>query len=1022
MKRAWHPEELVEHWSVVPEDWPLIEPKQSATRLGFTVLLKFFQYAGSFPRAPQDVPLSVVEHLAQQVGVPADTWAQYDWDSRTIERHRAQIRQHLGFREATVADSEALVTWLCGQILLTTRRPEHLQEAVAQRCRELRIEPPTPERLDRLIRSAVHREDTRVGSEILHRLSATTQGQLEALLGPAEAPPSTSDDSTPPLARALLQELRADPGRATLDNLFQEIAKLERIRALQLPPTLFDDIAPTVLQAYRQRVAVEEPYELRRHALPLRMTLLAAFCLLRGRDLTDILVDLLLELVHRLGAKAERKVEKALVDDLKRVHGKTGMLYRVAEASLDHPTGVVRDVIFPVVSETTLRDLLKEWKATGPFYRAHVQTVMRRAYRSHYRRMLPPLLATLAFRSNNATHQPLIRALALLKQYLPSRVRTYPLEEDVPLEGVIREPWREAVMETDAQGCQRVNRLTYELCVLQTLRDQLRCKEIWVVGADRYRNPDDDVPQDFAVRRSTYYAALKLPTQAADFIQQVQQEMRDELAALDRSLPRNADVTILPKAKGWIKLSPLAPQPEPRNLLALKMEISKRWPMTSLLDVLKETDLRVDFTRFFRSPTAWENLDRATLQYRLLLALYGLGTGAGLKRVALGNQTLAYKELLYVRHRFITPEAVRQSIAAIVNRLFETRLPHLWGEDITACASDSRHFRAWDQNLLTEWHARYGKPGIMIYWHVDRKAACIYSQLKTCASSEVAAMIEGVLRHCTTMEVDRQYVDSHGQSAVAFAFCHLLGFQLLPRLKAIHKQRLYRPETGSPEAYPNLQPVLRRPINWNLITPEYDNMIKYSTALRLGTAETDAILRRFTRHNVQHPTYTALLELGKARRTIFLCRYLRLRELRQEIHEGLNVVENWNSANDFILFGKGGEIATNRREDQELAMLALHLLQNALVYINTLMLQRVLSETAWATRLTVEDLRALTPLLHAHVSPYGHFLLDMLTRLDIELPLDAGYGGDTAPIIPERRPPASARRNRRAPAQQLALF
>jgi len=61
------------------------------------------------------------------------------------------------------------------------------------------------------------------------------------------------------------------------------------------------------------------------------------------------------------------------------------------------------------------------------------------------------------------------------------------------------------------------------------------------------------------------------------------------------------------------------------------------------------------------------------------------------------------------------PEAVRQSIAAIVNRLFEARLPQFWGDDITACASDSRHFRAWDQNLLTEWHVRYGKPGIMIY-------------------------------------------------------------------------------------------------------------------------------------------------------------------------------------------------------------------------------------------------------------------------------------------------------------------
>ena len=71
--------------------------------------------------------------------------------------------------------------------------------------------------------------------------------------------------------------------------------------------------------------------------------------------------------------------------------------------------------------------------------------------------------------------------------------------------------------------------------------------------------------------------------------------------------------------------------------------------------------------------------------------------------------------------------------------------------------------------------------------------------------------------------------------------------------------------------------MLRRAINWDFMAQEYDNMVQYATALRLGTAETDAILRRFTRNNLQHPTYKALVELGKARRTIFLCRYLRLR-------------------------------------------------------------------------------------------------------------------------------------------------
>lgn len=92
----------------------------------------------------------------------------------------------------------------------------------------------------------------------------------------------------------------------------------------------------------------------------------------------------------------------------------------------------------------------------------------------------------------------------------------------------------------------------------------------------------------------------------------------------------------------------------------------------------------------------------------------------------------------------------------------------------------------------------------MIYWHVEKHSTCIYSQLKSCSSSEVAAMIEGLLRHCTNMEVEKNYVDTHGQSEVAFAFCHLLGFQLMPRFKAIHAQKLYRPDVGMQESYPNL--------------------------------------------------------------------------------------------------------------------------------------------------------------------------------------------------------------------------
>lgn len=94
---------------------------------------------------------------------------------------------------------------------------------------------------------------------------------------------------------------------------------------------------------------------------------------------------------------------------------------------------------------------------------------------------------------------------------------------------------------------------------------------------------------------------------------------------------------------------------------------------------------------------------------------------------------------------------------------------------------------------------------------------------------------------------------------------------------------------------PRLQPAMTRPIRWDIVSEQYDQMIKYATAIRAGTASTEAILRRFTKANAIHPTYQAMIEVGRAQKTIFIARYLRERDLQREINEGLNVVESWNA-------------------------------------------------------------------------------------------------------------------------------
>ena len=121
------------------------------------------------------------------------------------------------------------------------------------------------------------------------------------------------------------------------------------------------------------------------------------------------------------------------------------------------------------------------------------------------------------------------------------------------------------------------------------------------------------------------------------------------------------------------------------------------------------------FTQHFTGTGTRTALDPDTLQRRLLLCLFGLGTHAGLKRICTTLPGESEQDFVYVRRRYLHPDALRNAIAEVVNAIFRIRASHIWGEGTTACASDAKQFGAWDQNLLTEWHMRYGGRGVMIY-------------------------------------------------------------------------------------------------------------------------------------------------------------------------------------------------------------------------------------------------------------------------------------------------------------------
>jgi TnpA family transposase len=968
-KVTYTDEELAEHFLLTSAERALVETcRGDVNRHSVAVLLKAVQYLGYFPEELSQVPPVIRTFIAHQLQLLWDQTTHYPRHPSTRDVHAALIRQHTGFRFPTGQDKQELETWLRTHGAPDAPTDEELRECAYARLRALGIELPASPELHRIVQAALRGFFQDVYDRVAARLTAPVCTALDALLvvGPEET-------------QSLFERLKAEPAAPGVKNLQQEVTKLHTLQTLGLPAEALADVPFKVLQLLKRRAHHEDASRMRAHPAPIRYTLLASFVHVRTMEVTDDAVRMTLEVIRRIDTQTEKHLEKTLLQDIKRVTGKVQLLYRIAEAVVETPDGTIRNVLFPCVKEATFHDLVAEAKASHPQYRSWYQAVMRQKFMRHYRRMLPLVLEHLSFRSENR-FQPVIEALAVIKQSLGTKGQYFPA--DVPVEGVVLPSWRETVIE-EHEGTTRINRQYYELCVLQRLERALKCKEIWVEGAYAFRNPSQDLPTNWSHedQRRAYYGTLQQPIEVTSFLDPLRHQLTQALTQFNRDLPRNPHVHLSTPAanedRRLFSVAPLVAQLEPQSLGHLKDLISQRYGMLDLLDIILEADRLVDFTRFFTHSGTKEVRSRDALRPLLLLDLFAEGTNTGIKRVANANQRYGFHELLYVRKHYFSADALRLANAAVVNKILALRNPQLWGEGYS-CASDGRRFESWRQNLMTEWRSRYKGYGILVYWHVETNAVCIYSQLRNFSFSEVAAMIEGLIRHDTEMRVEKNFVDSHGQSEVAFAFCHLLGgVRLMPRLKRIKYERLYLPEKGMTNTFPNLAGVLGRPIRWDLMAPQYDEMVKHAVALKLGTATPEALLKRFNSYNVTHPTYRALAELGKVEKTIYLCEYLSSLALRHEVEAGLNVVERWNEANDFIRYGRQGLFATNSREQQEISALCLQLVQNCLMLINSILVEQTVAHHQLLEQFSDDDRRGLTSLFYEHVNPYGLFELDV---------------------------------------------
>lgn len=459
---------FVEVWSLSFDDIGLIEGVNRSGRVWFAFQLSFFRERSRFPSRPGDVQADVVQYLSEQLGITAPDERDFEYGHVTARRHRAAILRHSSIRRAADRDRQALRGELAEMFQGAFGKIGDQVELGYRMSRARGYFVPSDKIMERLVRGARHDAVENLLARIADSLSDEARGKLEASL------------ADPKCATGFLS-LKADAGAATLESILAAARRLAFVNTLGLPFDAMTNVDLALVQRLSRRVDGETAAEMRRHGDTRRLGLFALHLMHRRAQMIDALIDLLLEIIHRMQTRSRRRVVGAIARDIERVHGKERLLVDMAIAAVDDPEGRVLEVIYPVASVARLKAVIEEDRAKGTLD-CRIQTVMRGSYASHYRRMVPPLLAVLQFRSNNASWRPILNALHLIQRWQQDGRRVVPV--DLAPEGSVPAKWREGVI--DASG--RLNVISFELCVLAQLRERVRAKEIWVDGADRYRN------------------------------------------------------------------------------------------------------------------------------------------------------------------------------------------------------------------------------------------------------------------------------------------------------------------------------------------------------------------------------------------------------------------------------------------------------------------------------------------------------------------------------------------------------
>ena len=533
--------------------------------------------------------------------------------------------------------------------------------------------------------------------------------------------------------------------------------------------------------------------------------------------------------------------------------------------------------------------------------------------------------------------------------------------------------WRKLIRRKE-DGGMKLHKGHLEACIFSVIGGGLSNGDLYITGSEQFADYRTQLLSWEACKPllKDYCEAVQLPTTSTEFITQLREQMQQMIEQVNETYTEND--TFYFDQNGKPHLRQLSKRTVPDNAEELQDEMQSRMPERHLLDVLHHVHQWVPYTRHFTPPSGSDpKLQDPATSYQLTIFSYGSNMGPTQTARHLRGPVTA-RVIARLNKQHVTTPKLDTANGDIINEYVRFNLPRQWGSQHVAVA-DGTHYELYENNLMGERHIRYGAYGGIAYHHISDTYVALFSHFIACGVWEAVYILDGLLKNKSVLQPDTVHADTQGQSEAVFGLAHLLGIQLMPRMRNWNKVTMYRPDSNA--TYQNIGSWFSRTIDWDLLADHWEYLMQVTLSIHKGKVLPSWLLQKLNSDNPKNKLYLALRELGRVHRTLFLLQYVSKPQLRRQIQAATTKIEAYNLFSQWIFFGGDSIMKSRDPVEYEKRIKYKDLIANAIMLHNVVDMTNVLHEMAQeGYPVTPEVVATFSPYITEHIKRFGEYVID----------------------------------------------